>query len=68
MRKYSLYFLVAQLFYLTSIAQVRVQNLLTENLSNPIGLDIKQPRFSWQLVSDRRNVMQTAYEIKVTSS
>src|SRR3954466_2572051 len=49
------------------IAQVQVSNLLCENLSNPIGLDVAQPRFSWQLVSDKRNVTQTAYEIKVTA-
>src|ERR1043166_4261081 len=49
-----------------SFAQLKLQNLLTENLANPIVLDITQPRFSWQLVSDRRNTMQTAYEIKVT--
>jgi alpha-L-rhamnosidase len=49
------------------IAQVQVSNLLCENLSNPIGLDVAQPRLSWQLVSDKRNVTQVAYEIKVTS-
>ncbi len=49
-------------------AQVRVQNLRIENLSNPIGLDITQPRFSWQLTADRRNVLQTAYEIRVAAS
>ena len=47
--------------------QLTVSNLLCEHLSNPIGLGQTQPRFSWQLVSDRRNTMQTAYEIKVTS-
>lgn len=31
----------------------------------PVGLDTQQPRFSWKLVSDKRNVLQTAYEIKV---
>ncbi len=46
-------------------AQTKLQTLVTENLSNPIGLDVSQPRFSWQLVSDKRNVMQSAYEIKV---
>jgi alpha-L-rhamnosidase len=51
---------------LKTSAQVTVANLLCENLTNPFGLDIKQPRFSWQLVSDKRNVMQAAYEIKVT--
>ena len=55
-------------FVATSIsAQVKVVNLLTENQTNPIGLDVLQPRFSWQLVSDQRNVSQTAYEIMVSS-
>ena len=49
-------------------AQVKLQNLLTENLSNPIGIDVQQPRFSWQLISDQRNVFQTAYEIIVTGT
>jgi alpha-L-rhamnosidase len=48
--------------------QVTVKNLLTENLSNPIGLDIAQPRFTWQLQSDKRNVLQTAYEIRLAAS
>jgi alpha-L-rhamnosidase len=55
-------FLISQL----SKAQVSPIKLLTENLSNPIGLDIAQPRFSWQIESAQRNVMQSAYEIKVT--
>ena len=49
-------------------AQVAVQNLLTENLSNPTGLDITNPRFSWQLISDKRGTMQTAYEIRISTS
>ena len=53
------------LSYQFLIAQVQVSNLLCENLSNPLALDVLQPRFSWQLISDRRNVMQSAYEIQV---
>ncbi|HEY3403813.1 MAG TPA: family 78 glycoside hydrolase catalytic domain, partial [Ohtaekwangia sp.] len=59
------------IFSLTSLkvsAQVKIQNLRTENLINPIGLDITKLRFSWQLVSDKRNVMQSAYEVKVSES
>jgi alpha-L-rhamnosidase len=48
-----------------SMAQVQVQNLVTENLTNPIGLDITRPQFSWQLTSPKRNVLQTAYELRV---
>lgn len=49
-------------------AQVRVLYPRIENLDNPIGLDVTQPRFSWQLASERRNVLQTAYEIQVAAS
>jgi alpha-L-rhamnosidase len=52
-------------FGFNSFGQLKVSNLLCENLSNPIGIDVTQPRFSWQLVSSKRNVMQTAYEIRM---
>ncbi len=48
-------------------AQLRVQKLLCENLTNPIGIDEIQPRFSWQLSGEGRNLKQTAYELKVLS-
>ncbi|HEY1871758.1 MAG TPA: family 78 glycoside hydrolase catalytic domain, partial [Chitinophagaceae bacterium] len=49
------------------IAQLKAADLLCENLSDPVGMDVVQPRLGWKLVSDKRNVVQTAYEIKVTS-
>src|ERR1035437_9595020 len=49
-------------------SQVKVQRLLSENQVDPISIDALIPRFSWQLdAGGRRDVMQTAYEIKVTS-
>lgn len=48
-------------------AQLRVQKLLCENLVNPVGIDALQPRFSWQLSGEGRNLKQTAYELKVLS-
>src|SRR6187551_2319090 len=62
-------FLIA--FLLTAIissAQVAVKNLRCEMLVNPLGIDATQPRFSWQLESNQRNVIQTSYEIIVSSS
>jgi len=49
-------------------AQIKVQNLRCEMLVNPLGIDIKEPRFSWQIVSDQRNVHQTSYQILVAST
>src|ERR1700761_9630479 len=49
-------------------AQVKVDNLLCENRTNPLGMDVTQPRFTWQLISDSRNEIQTAYRIDVSES
>ncbi len=57
-----------QILNITSFAQTSVQNLLTENRKGPIGMDITVPRFSWQLVNEKRNTMQTAYQVQVFSS
>lgn len=61
-------FLLLSVFQFTIIAafaQVTVTGMACENLTSPIGLGTKLPRLSWQLVSDKRNTLQTAYEIKV---
>ncbi len=66
MKKSISFILVFQLFSLIVSAQVNLVNLLTENSADPVGLDVSQPRFTWQLNSDKRNIAQTAYELKVT--
>ncbi|HEX6847433.1 MAG TPA: family 78 glycoside hydrolase catalytic domain [Chitinophagaceae bacterium] len=66
MRSKLSFLIISVVFTTLTFAQVKLQNLLCENLTNPMGIDVKQPRFTWQLVSDQRNVSQTAYEIIVT--
>jgi alpha-L-rhamnosidase len=58
-------YFILQIIFFSAQAQVQVLDLLCENLSNPQGMDVLQPRFSWQLVSDKRNTRQVAYEIRV---
>ena len=45
---------------------VSVENLRVENLDKPLGIDTNEPRFSWQITSDKKNVCQTAYQIVVS--
>ena len=45
---------------------VSVGNLRVENLDKPLGIDTAEPRFSWQITSDKRDVRQTAYQIVVS--
>ncbi len=65
MKKLLIVLLIVQSVAYTCFSQVKVQNLLCENVSNPFGLDVTAPRFSWQLSADKRGVMQTGYEIRV---
>ncbi len=52
-------------FCLFSVAQVSVGNLTVENGTDPVGLDVAQPRLGWQLSAPQRNVVQSAYELRV---
>ena len=47
-------------------AKVDVKSLRVENLTNPLGIDTDQPRFSWVTTSDEKDVRQTAYQIIVS--
>lgn len=45
-----------------------VRNLEVEHLTNPIGLDRENPRFSWIYDDDTRGAGQTAYRIIVSDN
>ena len=51
---------------ISAIAKNEVKQLVCEYKTNPKGIDVVQPRLSWKLVSSGNDVMQTAYEVKVT--
>ncbi|MEY4384279.1 MAG: hypothetical protein RI995_1821 [Bacteroidota bacterium] len=48
--------------------QGKLQNLLTEYQSNPLGLDIEKPRFSWQMANLPNQIgqKQKAYQLIVS--
>lgn len=45
-----------------------LQNLRVEMLSEPLGIDVVQPRLSWELSGSERGLKQTAYQVLVASS
>jgi len=59
----------ALLFSLSPIAgafaQTTLTALKTEYLTNPIGLDNPNPRFTWQMQDNSQNAKQSAYRILV---
>lgn len=47
---------------------VSLTNLQCEMLTNPLGIDVLQPRLSWQLQTNKNAVEQTGYRILVAST
>ncbi len=61
-----LFFLsVAALMSVIVKADLVVGDLRVEHLETPLGLDAKNPRFTWRMQSDLRGVHQSAYRISV---
>ena len=50
---------------LGATAQTKVEQLLCENTSNPIGMGVEKPRFTWLITSTQGSTMQTAYELVI---
>ena len=51
----------------SSDSTVEVKNLRLEMKENPLGINVTQPRFSWQIASGKPDLKQTAYQIQVAA-
>ena len=47
---------------------LKIDKVRCEYGENPLSIDTIKPRFSWILLSDRRNTIQTSYHIQVAAS
>lgn len=67
MKKYFYFSIIIalQLINFISFGQLKVRDLGTEHLFNPINIGVPHPGFTWNITSDARNTMQTAYQIRV---
>ena len=45
-----------------------VKRLRCEYKVDPVGIDVRKPRLSWELESAEKNVLQTSYEVRVAGS
>ncbi|PWB26228.1 glycoside hydrolase family 78 protein [Flavobacterium sp. HTF] len=71
MKKFFLHLtIIISLFTISAKAQskISVVDLKCEMLNNPEGIDVLQPRLSWQIKADVNEVKQTAYHIIVAST
>ena len=68
MKKSFLLLIFIQLISQLMVAQTNVADLSIEYLSNPVGIDVEAPRFSWAIQSKERGFNQSAYQVLVASS
>jgi alpha-L-rhamnosidase len=45
-----------------------VKNLRCEYKVDPVGIDVRKPRLSWELASAEKGVLQASYEVRVAGS
>lgn len=64
-RSLRLLFLGICVLILAGCSDVQLTNLQVEYTETPLGIDVEKPRFSWQMMSDKRGQEQTAYQITV---
>jgi len=43
-------------------------SLTCEYFTNPLGIDVRQPRLSWKLQADGRGALQSAYQLRVAAN
>ncbi len=56
-------------FVVPAVAQfLPATQLRCEYLTNPLGIDVAQPRFSWALEHTERGQVQTAYQLRVVKA
>ena len=48
-----------------ALGAFQVQDLACEYDTQPLGLDVLTPQFSWEIQSDERNMRQSAYQVMV---
>jgi alpha-L-rhamnosidase len=50
-----------------SAQDLAVKDLTVEHKTNPTGIDVLQPRFSWKITGSGNSILQTGYSLRVAS-
>ncbi len=50
------------------MTDTKITHLICEYRSNPLGIDVQQPRLGWQMHTDRLGARQTAYQIRAATT
>ncbi len=51
-----------------SFARLSVEGLKCESKTNPIAIEMREPVFSWRILSDARGTLQESYQMRVSTA
>src|ERR1700730_6405430 len=52
----------------SGLGDIHISEMWCEYAKDPLGIDTASPRLSWALESEKRNQVQSAYQIIISSS
>jgi len=67
-KSFLLLFVMGLMWCSGALAATSIVNLRTEYLDTPVGIDVPQPRLSWQMNSDHIGAAQTAFRVLVADT
>ena len=67
MKSLKLVLIFLSLFGVAIAQDLSLKDLTVDHKSNPIGIENKQPGFSWKIIGTGNNIMQTAYLLRVAT-
>ncbi len=67
MKSIKLIFLLLLISAVGNSQALFVKDLTCEHKRDPIGIDVKQPRFSWKITGTENNILQAAYSVRVST-
>ena len=68
MKKHLFFFIAFLSLSFQGFSQIQPAKLTCEYIENPLGIDVKSPRLSWNFTATERNQFQSAYEIIVSDN
>ena len=75
MKSKSIFFLINVCFIIAFLSgnqavaeNLKIKNIRTEMLVNPEGIEVRNPRLSWEISGNQRAIEQTGYQVLVASS
>lgn len=68
LKRFYFFLYILSLIGSSCVQDISLQNLRCEYQTDPFGIDTPNPRFSWEISADEREIYQDAYRVMVSDN